>query len=155
MYHLVTCFLFIPFPFCSLFLPLQLIDFFQYIFYLLFGLLVMNFCLYHSNYFRVDSIYLCYRLPLPHVGILQLYTSISPSLCAIVVNTYIFVINLTMHCNWLFFCSKQSIIFCSHLKIEKNYLYLPVYLPFLVLFIPLFRSRFPSSIIFFLCEGLP
>ena len=40
-------------------------------------------------------------------------------------------------------------------QIEKNYLYLPVYLPFLVLFRPLFWSRFPSSIIFFFCEGLP
>ena len=92
MYHLVTQFLFIPFAFCSLFLPLQTIGFFQYIFYLLFGFLVMNFCLYHSDYFRVYCVYLYYSLPLPHVGILQLYTSISPGLCAIVVNILIYLL---------------------------------------------------------------
>lgn len=98
--------LFVPF---SLFLPsLWLIDLFSIYILSPFWLISYEFFLYYSNCFTYIYIYIVYifitvYLPLLHVRTLQLYTSFLPAFVLLLVIHYTFVINVTMHCNWLFF----------------------------------------------------
>lgn len=77
------------------------------------------------------------------------------NLCAIIVThfSFLYAINHIQHCYYFYLNSSLSLKEII-LNIRKILIYLPMWLPFPVLFFLFHRSQFPSTFIFLLLEGL-
>lgn len=67
--------------------------------------------------------------------------------------SFLYAINHIQHCYYFYLNSSLSLKEII-LNIRKVLIYLPMWLPFAVLFFPFHRSQFPLTFIFLLLEGL-